>query len=612
MSSSRPQSEGARTSRSGSTGRSRSSRSQGSSSSGRSRTIIENYCLGRTLGIGSFGKVKLAEHMLTGQLVAIKILNRAKIRSLDMEEKVRREIQILKLFVHPHIIRLYEVIETPTDIFLVMEYVSGGELFDHIVSKGRLNVGEARQFFQQIISGVAYCHNSKVVHRDLKPENLLLSGDNNIKVADFGLSNLMYDGEFLRTSCGSPNYAAPEVINAHLYAGPEVDIWSCGVILYALLCGSLPFDDESIPRLFRKIKTGHYVLPSHLNDSSSDLIRRMLTVDPTQRIKIDEIRNHPFFTTALPPYLAQPVAMQSLSSLDPDEINEECVQEILRVQHPYIVKHGRPGVVLAIRAERSNFIKVIYNLYVDQLQARVRVAEQRASASKRREDEANKNIAFSPPKAPQSAPGRQGRLEAASMASSGPGNGPNGPMRLPNNPYEPASMPGPQHVHRAQSVGTGQHEAALAAAAERKGGPSPNNSPEAMRVRQRSPGRSRKWYLGIQSKKDAELVMSEVFRALRSLRSQWHYAPNNPYRVTCRWRPSCLGVNDSTVPDEWVYVALQLYKVQNSIYLLDFQRAGSISGCFSFMRLCSLLINALKAPSAGAATVQAALRQATR
>jgi 5'-AMP-activated protein kinase, catalytic alpha subunit len=153
-----------------------------------------------------------------------------------------------------------------------------------------LSPEEARHFFHQIISGVEYCHFHRIVHRDLKPENLLLDADNNVKIADFGLSNVMADGDFLRTSCGSPNYAAPEVISGSLYAGPEVDVWSCGVILYALLCGSLPFDDESIPNLFKKIRGGMYSLPSHLSELARDLIPRMLVVDPMKRITISEIR----------------------------------------------------------------------------------------------------------------------------------------------------------------------------------------------------------------------------------------------------------------------------------------------------------------------------------
>jgi 5'-AMP-activated protein kinase catalytic alpha subunit len=223
-----------------------------------------------------------------------------------MEEKVKREIKILRLFMHPHIIRLYEVIEAPADIYVVMEYVKSGELFDYIVEKGRLQEEEARRFFQQIISGVQYCHRNMVVHRDLKPENLLLDNNCDVKIADFGLSNVMRDGHFLKTSCGSPNYAAPEVISGKLYAGPEVDVWSCGVILYALLCGTLPFDDENIPNLFKKIKGGIYTLPSHLSGPARDLIPRMLVVDPMKRITIREIREHPWFEAQLPRYLAVP------------------------------------------------------------------------------------------------------------------------------------------------------------------------------------------------------------------------------------------------------------------------------------------------------------------
>lgn len=172
---------------------------------------IGHYILGQTLGVGTFGKVKIGEHQLTGHKVAVKILNRQKIKSLDVVGKIRREIQNLKLFRHPHIIKLYQVISTPTDIFMIMEYVSGGELFDYIVKHGKLQEHEARRFFQQIISGVDYCHRHMIVHRDLKPENLLLDHNMHVKIADFGLSNMMMDGEFLRTSCGSPNYAAPEV-----------------------------------------------------------------------------------------------------------------------------------------------------------------------------------------------------------------------------------------------------------------------------------------------------------------------------------------------------------------------------------------------------------------
>jgi len=317
---------------------------------------LQNYRLGKTLGIGSFGKVKLAEHYKTTHKVAIKILNRRQIQQIDMNEKVSREIKILHLFMHPHIIRLYEVIETPNDIFVVMEYVQSGELFDYIVEKGRLHEEEARRFFQQIIGGVEYCHRSMVVHRDLKPENLLLDGNLNLKIADFGLSNMMTDGHFLKTSCGSPNYAAPEVISGRLYAGPEVDVWSCGVILYALLCGSLPFDDENIPTLFKRIKGGIYTIPAHLSPNSRDLIPRMLLVDPLKRITIPEIRMHPWFLQSLPRYLTAAPPDPLSQSL---KVDEDVLEAVVRMGH------DKNQVLEALRTRACNEATVSYHLMRD-------------------------------------------------------------------------------------------------------------------------------------------------------------------------------------------------------------------------------------------------------
>ncbi|XP_044737724.1 5'-AMP-activated protein kinase catalytic subunit alpha-2 isoform X1 [Chrysoperla carnea] len=285
---------------------------------------IGHYTLGQTLGVGTFGKVKIGEHQLTKHKVAVKILNRQKIKSLDVVGKIRREIQNLKLFRHPHIIKLYQVISTPTDIFMIMEYVSGGELFDYIVKNGKLQEHEARRFFQQIISGVDYCHRHMIVHRDLKPENLLLDHNMHVKIADFGLSNMMQDGEFLRTSCGSPNYAAPEVISGKLYAGPEVDIWSCGVILYALLCGTLPFDDEHVPTLFRKIKSGIFPIPEYLNKSVVSLLCQMLQIDPMKRASIEDIKKHEWFQKECPAYLFPSPVEQDSSVIDTDAVAEVC------------------------------------------------------------------------------------------------------------------------------------------------------------------------------------------------------------------------------------------------------------------------------------------------
>ncbi|XP_070688709.1 5'-AMP-activated protein kinase catalytic subunit alpha-2 [Pempheris klunzingeri] len=288
------------------------------------RVKIGHYILGDTLGVGTFGKVKIGEHQLTGHKVAVKILNRQKIRSLDVVGKIKREIQNLKLFRHPHIIKLYQVISTPTDFFMVMEYVSGGELFDYICKHGRVEDTEARRLFQQIISAVDYCHRHMVVHRDLKPENVLLDASKNAKIADFGLSNMMSDGEFLRTSCGSPNYAAPEVISGRLYAGPEVDIWSCGVILYALLCGTLPFDDEHVPTLFKKIRGGVFYIPEYLTRSVASLLMLMLQVDPLKRATIKDIREHEWFKQDLPGYLFPEDPSYDSTVLDEEAVREVC------------------------------------------------------------------------------------------------------------------------------------------------------------------------------------------------------------------------------------------------------------------------------------------------
>lgn len=201
---------------------------------------------------------------------------------------------------------------------MVLEY-AGGELFDYIVSNGRLPEAKARQFFQQIVCAVEYCHRHKIVHRDLKPENLLLDDQYSVKIADFGLSNIMTDGNFLKTSCGSPNYAAPEVISGKLYAGPEVDVWSCGVILYVLLVGRLPFDDEYIPTLFKKIAAGNYSIPSYLSSGSVSLIKRMLMVNPVHRITIAEIRQDPWFLKDLPAYLALPREEFFDTGVDPNK-----------------------------------------------------------------------------------------------------------------------------------------------------------------------------------------------------------------------------------------------------------------------------------------------------
>lgn len=217
------------------------------------------------LGEGTFGSVKLGKQIQTGKQVAIKILEKSRIKDKTDIERVVREIKILNEIDHPNFVQLYEIIENTERIYLIMEYASGGELFDYIVSKDKLTEKEACQFYMQIIDGVEYLHSKGIAHRDLKPENLLLDSHKKIKIVDFGLSNLYTEGETLVTACGSPCYAAPEMIAGKRYNGIDVDIWSSGVTLYAMLVGYLPFEDPNTGLLYKKIILGEYEVPDHLS-----------------------------------------------------------------------------------------------------------------------------------------------------------------------------------------------------------------------------------------------------------------------------------------------------------------------------------------------------------
>lgn len=255
---------------------------------------------------------------------------------------------------------------------MVLEY-AGGELFDYIVQHGRMEEDEARRFFQQMLCAVEYCHRHKIVHRDLKPENLLLDEKLNVKIADFGLSNIMTDGNFLKTSCGSPNYAAPEVIGGKLYAGPEVDVWSCGVILYVLLVGRLPFDDEHIPSLFAKIARGTYAVPRWMSPGAAHLIEKMLKVNPVQRATIPEIRQDPWFMKNLPEYLQPPIEPFYNTGIDPDkainpsDIAPNAPTKVQEKLHDEVTEkisktmgYGKQDVQEALEAEEPSAIKDAY------------------------------------------------------------------------------------------------------------------------------------------------------------------------------------------------------------------------------------------------------------
>ncbi|KAM9707317.1 MAP/microtubule affinity-regulating kinase 3a isoform 9-T9 [Menidia menidia] len=262
--------------RSGRTGvRSRSSDEQ-------QQPHVGNYRLLKTIGKGNFAKVKLARHIPTGREVAIKIIDKTQLNPNSLQ-KLFREVRIMKILNHPNIVKLFEVIETERTLYLVMEYASGGEVFDYLVAHGRMKEKEARAKFRQIVSAVQYCHQKHIVHRDLKAENLLLDADMNIKIADFGFSNEFTMGNKLDTFCGSPPYAAPELFQGKKYDGPEVDVWSLGVILYTLVSGSLPFDGQNLKELRERVLRGKYRIPFYMSTDCENLLKRFLVLNPAKR-----------------------------------------------------------------------------------------------------------------------------------------------------------------------------------------------------------------------------------------------------------------------------------------------------------------------------------------
>ncbi|XP_076029266.1 MAP/microtubule affinity-regulating kinase 3-like isoform X21 [Oratosquilla oratoria] len=258
-------------------------------SSSRSRTEeIGKYRLLKTIGKGNFAKVKLAKHIPTGKEVAIKIIDKTQLNPGSLQ-KLFREVRIMKILDHPNIVKLFQVIETDKTLYLVMEYASGGEVFDYLVFHGRMKEKEARAKFRQIVSAVQYCHQKKIIHRDLKAENLLLDSEMVIKIADFGFSNEFTPGNKLDTFCGSPPYAAPELFQGKKYDGPEVDVWSLGVILYTLVSGSLPFDGSNLKELRERVLRGKYRIPFYMSTDCENLLKKFLVLNPARRASLETI-----------------------------------------------------------------------------------------------------------------------------------------------------------------------------------------------------------------------------------------------------------------------------------------------------------------------------------
>lgn len=573
-------------------------------------TKLGEYTVIQDIAEGTFGKVKMATHTITGQKVAMKYISKAVIHMTKTKTRVQREVEYMRTLRHPHIIKLYEVISTPTDIIIVLEY-AGGELFNYIVANGRMPEPRARRFFQQLISGIEYSHKLKIVHRDLKPENVLLDDDLNVKIADFGLSNEIKDGDFLKTSCGSPNYAAPEVIRGGLYTGPEIDVWSCGVILYVMLCGRLPFEDDDVQTLFTKISQGSYHMPSYLGADARGLINHMLAIDPVKRITIPEITQHPFFRADLPRYLtplppAPGPVLGTLSSLvTPKVLDFEIIDGLGRIEEDVIDELStrmegvdKEDIWECLRRDdgvQGNAVKVAYMLLRDKRRAGRDLAEfeeQERDAQLAAMDPRNmfSPNALSPPGDQEDNP-----FEAEFNAEYNNGeedddiedeldfstpDGEYGERDLNTFAVLNSSLPLPDQLPE-------QHHLASYANAKR-----------AWPVKDKKQHRT-KWHFGIRSRSPPMEVMLEIYRTLKALGMEWKEKRNLGGLGGVKARPrsnmdggarierardmdGCESVDlrmaasvyfvetRARVQDVVVLMNLQLYMVDSINYLVDF------------------------------------------
>ncbi|KAL1688339.1 kinase-like domain-containing protein [Schizophyllum commune] len=581
-------------------------------------TKLGEYVVLEDIAEGTFGRVKMARHVITGHKVAMKYIPKEAINKDKNKTRVRKEFEYMRALRHPHIIKLYEVISTPTDIIFVMEY-AGGELFNYLINNGRLPLEQARHFFQQIISGIEYSHRLKIVHRDLKPENILLDDDLNIKIADFGLSNQISDGDFLSTSCGSPNYAAPEVIMGAVYAGPEIDVWSAGAILYVMLCGRLPFEESDMTTLFNKICQGSYSIPSFVPPEARNLITQMLTVDPVKRISVPDITQHPFFTTNLPKYLIPlppppgPV-LGTLTSLvtQPKTLDFEVIEGLGRIEENIVddlasrmIGVDKDDIWEALRRDdgiQGNAVKVAYLLLRDkgrmgkdiaqfeepQRDAQLAVMDPRnllspAVLSPNGGDESNPfESEFGTYDDEEEDEDDQDDLE--SLISPAPEPHPD----VNNFAVLNSSLPQPQSAASDPHSGSEPHHLQSYMSAKRAGAG----------TRERERRHRTKWHFGIRSRSPPMEVMLEIYRTLKTLGMEWKEKKSlgglggvpprtSSGRAELSRAPELDGVDlkaaaqvyfvetRARVGDVVVLMNLQLYMVDSINYLVDFHHKGS-------------------------------------
>lgn len=323
------------------------------------------YDIERTIGKGNFAVVKLARHRITKTEVAIKIIDKSQLDASNLQ-KVYREVDIMKRLDHPHIIKLYQVMETKNMIYIVSEYASKGEIFDYIARYGRMAEQAARRKFWQILSAVEYCHERRIVHRDLKAENLLLDANMNIKIADFGFSNYYAAGELLATWCGSPPYAAPEVFEGKRYTGPEIDIWSLGVVLYVLVCGALPFDGSTLQSLRDRVLSGRFRIPYFMSEDCESLIRKMLVLEPMKRYTIEQIKKHRWMATE--PYVFPTATVDPARSPAHVSSQNEPNEQVLRLMQSLGIDPVKTKE--SLKSNSYDHHAAIYLLLLERLRAR--------------------------------------------------------------------------------------------------------------------------------------------------------------------------------------------------------------------------------------------------
>ena len=297
---------------------------------------LGDYIIKRTIGEGTFSKVKLGINKITNEKVAIKILEKSKIVEKDDLDRILREMKIITELNHQNVIKVHEMCESNEYFLIIMEYCEGGELFNYIVENQRLSEEETAYFFYQLINGIEYIHSKGIVHRDLKPENLLLDENKVLKIIDFGLSNF-YNGTYLSTPCGSPCYASPEMVSGKSYNGFYIDVWSTGIILFAMMCGYLPFEDPDNDILFKKILAGRLHYPSHLSPLAKDIMKRILVKDPEKRIKIEEIKEHEF-------YLIGKSLFEKKFNIEEEKAKEVDATTNDFMYHPYVTEGKKSSV----------------------------------------------------------------------------------------------------------------------------------------------------------------------------------------------------------------------------------------------------------------------------